>query len=211
MRRIKIFNNLPVAKKTQKKAGFNFLRPQLAQEDRWDKIYNWVSSTARVIVMVTEVVVIAVFVIRVVVDRTARDLNKQLEDNKAQLDDLSDEEQAIREIQKDTQTYTNLWNASSGFAEVISEVYSYDRTLNPFIAISISSEGEVQLTGSADEATMANLESKMKNSALFSQVELLTYRSRTETDLAPGQFQIVAQLVNTKRDVLLASENSFEM
>lgn len=188
----------------ESKLGFNLLRPQLSPEDRWDKIYEWVNSTARVIVILVELIVIVCFVARVIVDRTARDLEEVLEENKNQLDSLKDIEANIRELQKSLSDYENIWASSSGNALYIEEVYGYSPNLFRAYNVSLDGHGKMTISGVASEDDVQDLENTMKNSLSFSQVELSTFTPGGTGGDEPGEFQIGAVIADYKRGSLAA-------
>ncbi|MCA9385804.1 hypothetical protein KC717_04095 [Candidatus Dojkabacteria bacterium] len=185
------------------KKGFNLLRPQLTPEDKWDKIYNWVNSTARVIVIAVELVVIICFGVRVVVDRQARDLQEQLETNKLQLDRLADTEKEIRELQDKTATYKLIWDSATSFDPYIQEVYGYNPNLFTSLNVSVTREGIVNVNGVATREDVDDLERKLKNSESFSQVEVLLFQPDGVSLQSLGPFQMQARLAQFKRDPIL--------
>ncbi|MBD3362336.1 hypothetical protein GF362_01295 [Candidatus Dojkabacteria bacterium] len=189
----------------EKKVGFNLLRPQLAPEDKWDSIYEWVNNTARIIVIFVEIVVIGCFVTRVIVDSQARDLEEVLDDNKNQLDNLRDTEQEIMKVQKNVLVYSNVWKNSTNLSQVLGEIYSYNPSLFQNFSVSLDEEGKLSITGVAQKTEIGELERTMKNSDTFSQVELTSFKPGGEGQNEPGEFNIAAVVASYTRDPLMAS------
>ncbi len=179
--------------------GFNLLRPQITPEDQWDKIYTWVNTSARVIVIFVELIVIVCFAARVVVDRKARDLMEEVKSNHERLANLADAESEINITILDQQVYRGLWNSSSGFAPYITEVYALVPSMNSLINVTIDGEGQLDVTGVANRDLVSELEAKMKNSLSYKTVELSSFRPDPENTTGDGSFQIKAQINNVSR------------
>lgn len=181
------------------KKGFNLLRPQIEPEGKWDKIYAWVNGTARIVVIFVELIVIVCFGVRVVVDRQARDLEKVLDKNKAQLDKVKDAEARIRQLQSDLQMYEGIWAQSSDYAPVVEEVYNYNPALFSAMSVSIDAS-EIKINGSASRDDIDSLEKVIKNSNMFYDQQLLNYKPEGgESALDLGSFNISAQLLDATR------------
>jgi hypothetical protein len=181
------------------KLGFNLLREQLANEDKWDKIYEWITSTAKVLVIFTELIIVCVFVVRVVVDRRARELTKLLETNHTQLEALATTEGQIRQVQANMVDYTAIWNNSSSFMSVVEEIYSYDRALSNTLMIRLSDQGKIEISGVAKRDDVENLEMLMKSSPTYSYVELISFRPNLASTTNTGHFQLVGNFSPAKR------------
>jgi len=59
--------------------GFNLLKPQKTPPTLWEKIYAWVLGTARIIVIIVEIIVVFSFGARIAVDTIASRLDKEVE------------------------------------------------------------------------------------------------------------------------------------
>lgn len=184
------------------KLGFNLLRAQIAPEDKWDKIYNWVNNSARVIVIFVELIVIVSFGVRVVIDRQARDLEEVLKANKLRLDNLSETEQGIRDLQDETKSYKIIWDSSTSLAEYVEEVYDYNPNLFSVLSVSIDNDGFLSIGGTASRSDIGDLEVKMKASDSFSQVQLATFKPDGEGSDTLGSFQIEARISSHTRQTI---------
>ena len=174
------------------KKGFNLLRAQLTPEDRWDRVYAWVNGTARVIVVFVELVVIGCFAARIVVDKQARDLEKELESNHTRLQNLAQAESEIRTLQDKTNTYSALWQVSNYYSPFIDEIYGYDPSLFSSLTLSISNKGVLSISGTSTKTIIGDLETKMKNSESFSEVQVTSVRTSSESEQSYGSFEIQA-------------------
>lgn len=187
------------------KLGFNLLRPQITPEGRWDKIYSWVNSTARVIVIFVELIVLVSFGARIFLDTQARDLERTLAKNKVQLDSLKQDELEIIELQGDITNYLNLWETSSAYSTNLREIYNYNPNIFLSLTVRIDDKGDVNISGIADGKDVMELERIMKKSDTYSIVEVLNYRPGE--NIQDGEFQIRARVNNFKRGSFFDENN----
>lgn len=82
-------------KKTSRKT-INLLEPLGQPSDAWTAIYNWVLKVGRYILVTVEIVVLAVFFARFVLDRRNNDLTEDINDNVSILSDVTLREEEIK-------------------------------------------------------------------------------------------------------------------
>lgn len=181
--------------------GFNLLRDQLREADKWDKIQNWVNGTARIIVIVVEFVVIVCFGARIFMDRVARNLETRLEDNAQMLESLEDTEARLRQLQIDLQNYKGLWESSASYSDTIEDVYGYIPAISNAIVVTIS-KGKMSVSGTASTQNIGELERIIKSQTDIYQDTLLekyTPDGNPTSQDSQGQFSLSTNIKNYKR------------
>lgn len=177
------------------KLGFNLLRQQLGNEDKWDKIYEWITNTAKVLVIFTELIIVCVFVVRVVVDRRARELTKLLDYNKTQLEALAPIENDVRMAQQDIADFRTIWTQSSSYLPIIEEIYNLNKSLTNKLSIRFLDNGQIEISGLADRDDIESLEQSLKQSTSFNYVELIAFKPVISGSGAGlGTFQIYVNI-----------------
>src|SRR5690348_13957537 len=117
---------------------FNLLKPVEAPTTAWDKVYDWMIGKARIIVFVTELIIAASFIAKVVVDTNAKNKDSQITTLSGQLQLYAPTlEPQFRTIQTKSSDYMNLWKNSSSYSAVINEVFSYIQNQSAELSMSI--------------------------------------------------------------------------
>ena len=75
------------------KKGFNFLKPQIEPPSAWTSIYEWITKTAKAVLIVFEIAVILALVIRIFVDVQAKNIDEQIDTLETIMQSRSFEEQ----------------------------------------------------------------------------------------------------------------------
>jgi len=190
------------------KEGFNLLRSQLTSEDKWEKVYEWVNNTARIVIILVELVVVLCFGARVVVDRQAKNLEEVLDRNVVILESLETVEKEIRQLQADLTSYNEIWDSSSNYAPFLEEVFNYNLALFDSYSISMDSKGKLRLVGKATRSEVSELENAMKSSPSYSLVQLSNYKPGEGGDNSLGEFGIQADIREfTRTKIKLEEEN----
>jgi len=86
------------------------------------RILTWFLSTFRIIVIFTEVIVMAVFLSRFWLDAKANDLNELLRKNQAILKTTTDFENEFRDIQKKLETFSKISELKIKPSEYINKI-----------------------------------------------------------------------------------------
>lgn len=156
------------------KKSINLLQQRTAPPTFWDRTYDWVTKTARVIVIFTEAFVLIAFGWRFVLDRRLNDLKSDIESRGTVLKSLRNDEDEIKLLQSKMATYDGLWNQSSAYSIVMEEVNGYIPQNAEEIDITITNveeEGEVflqcSISGKAPRDEIQQLESSINNSDTF--------------------------------------------
>jgi len=161
--------------------GFNLLRKQKTPPTAWEKIYSWVLGTARVIVIIVELVVVGSFVIRVIVDTQAKRLDKELESRDKTISSFAKSENRFREIQLKSDNYKGLWISSSTYSDMLKEL---DNQLSAnFSNLTINASSEIlTVRGAGDVSRISSFEDAIKQSTYFSNVETFEIDTSTGGD-----------------------------
>lgn len=180
--------------------GFNLLKKQVAPPTAWEKIYTWVLGTARVIVIIAELVVVVAFVTRIVVDTQGSRLDKKLKNREATLGAFSESEAKYRSIQNRASNYQTLWENSSNYTPALKEL---DTLLSGgFSDLSISiTDGVVTVRGVGDVSRIDDLEKSLKQSTYFSNVETFEIDTTSQGDRR-GNVGLRAVINNYNKRVL---------
>lgn len=158
---------MPESKRNRK---FNLLKPFIPPPNAWDRIYDWLLGRARVIMVIAEVVVVVIFVTKVVVDIQAKDLNDEIKTRDFELQQYAgDIEPGLRRLQIKADNYVKIWNKSSKYSDILTEIDSYLPNQAANIEISFDAENVV-ITADEELTALSIIEAKMKSSPSFNSV-----------------------------------------
>lgn len=136
------------------------------------RILSWALSTFRIIVILTEVVVMLAFLSRFWLDARANDLNDEIRQKSAVISASADFEKEFRDIQKRLKifdTVTGNVNIVSQYLEGLITYVPIDVTLSSFQF----SGGSLQLRGiSASEIGIAQFMANLQNNKIFTNISL---------------------------------------
>lgn len=192
-----------MSKKQPEKRVFNLLKPVEPPQTAWDKVYEWLIGKARVVILVTELVIAVAFIFKVIEDTNAKNKEKQIEKLNAELSFYGKElEPIFRITQRKVADYVTLWNGATDYTEALQEVYSYISNPSSDITIRID-EGSVSVFGYENLAALEELETSLKGSATFSSVQVQQL-SLEESGVIEdrGQYAVVAKIADFKRTQL---------
>jgi hypothetical protein len=187
------------------KRGFNLLRPQLSPPTSWDKIYQWMVGTARVIVIIVELIVVGAFATRVVVDTIGKNLDKKVTLKAAEINANKSTEDNFRDIQERTDLYRSLWEISSSMTPTYNFINSLISDYQGLLNIQIT-KSEVTISGELPGQNIDKLEVGLKdyligntagNTALFYEVLVSEVNSGNKSERENASFSIIAKLVQT--------------
>lgn len=171
--------------------GFNLLKQQPSPPTTWEKIYLWVLGTARVVIIIVEIIVIAAFVIRIVVDTQGSRIEKEIENREMAISGFEESEVRYRTIQTRTRNYQNLWENSSNISPIMEELnqlFSGD-----FADLRVSVERDLlTVRGEATIEKISALEKAVKESDSFRNVETFEVTSEDAQNSSRGNFGLRA-------------------
>jgi len=184
----------------EKNRIFNLLKPVQPPPTFWDKTYDWILGKARVVILITELLIVFAFVAKVVVDTQARAKDEEIATLRSELGFYASQREPIfRDIQRRDSSYTRLWKNGAKYTDVLDEVYSYIQ--NPGIQLTVSAEkNRISILGYDDLSAVQNLETQLKASSSFSSVFVDTLSlEQKEVLQSTGQYVLVATLSDYKR------------
>lgn len=182
---------------------FNLLKPYTAPPTVWDKAYDWLVTRARIILIVVEIIVAVSFVSKVVVDVQAKALDEKLVSSNFELGSYAATvEPHLRSVQQKVNSYTKIWQGSSSFAPILSEIDSYIPTNAADIQILINSK-QVSVSGKEDLDTLSKIEQQMKISPTFTSTKIsLDTTTDANTGEQNSQYVLTADLAEVSSRVI---------
>jgi hypothetical protein len=178
--------------KTTTRRTFNLLIPLEPPKTYWDKIYDWLLSRAKVIIMVIEVLIVITFFSKVLVDNYGKNLKQQYNKIKTEIDVESKNEIEFRAYQQKEIDYKNLWDYSNQYSVVIAEVYSY---LSPNAEVAVQIENnKITINGYLSLTESKDLEERIKQSETFQNVVADLSVESADIETNQGQFNITAEV-----------------
>jgi hypothetical protein len=192
-----------MAKNKEEKRVFNLLKPVEPPATVWDKIHEWILGKARIVILLTELVIAVTFVLKVIEDTNAKNKQKEIENLNAEIGYYGRElEPIFRTTQRKSTDYISVWNQSNSYTEVLREIYSY--ITNPSSEITVRLDDDrVSVFGYEDLSALQLLEASLKASETFVSVQiqqLTLEESQVIED--KGQYALVAKMANFKREKL---------
>lgn len=193
------------------KKNINLLQERGAPATFWERLYDWMTNTCRIIVILTEFLVLGAFGWRFWLDRTLNDLKDDIETKGEILKSLASQEDEIRLLQSKINTYKDLWVKSSNFSPTLKEINDYIPSDTEELSVSIvnSKEGKgFVISGEVERDQISKLENKLKDSESFSDVTLSAIEKKQEgIDL--HSFTLTAKIIfNQTRQPLGQNENT---
>jgi hypothetical protein len=184
----------------EKNRIFNLLKPVQPPPTFWDKAYDWILGRARVVILITELLIVFAFVAKVIVDTQARAKDEEIATLKGEIGFYaSQREPVFRDIQKRDSAYMRVWAITNGYTDILNEVYSYIQT--PGLQLTVSAEkNRISIFGYDDLSAVQNLETQLKASPTFSSVFVDTLSlEQKEVLQSTGQYVLVANVADQKR------------
>jgi len=175
---------------------FNLLTPVKKPKTYWDKIYDWVLNQAKLVIFIVEILIVIAFVLRVVIDNTAKERRENFDEIAIQIQNLEDNyEQEIRQTQRKESEYTKIWQRSFNYSEALSEIVNYVGVPQDEFAVRMAG-GNIIILGYQDLDSLRNLEEEMKSSTRFGQTATVDALSLEQNDITEnsGQFALTAEI-----------------
>lgn len=174
-----------MAARKDKKHQINLLPQEEFEGTTVGRILKWAMSTFRIIVILTEMVVMAAFLSRFWLDARNADLNDAIKQKVAVISASSEVEKEFRDTQKRLKIFSNLSSREGVVSNAIAEITSH---LPPDVfLISYSyNQGSIQIKGiSPSEISIAQFIVNLENSEMINKVNLTNVdTSQEETALA---------------------------
>jgi len=183
------------------KQGFNLLRPQIEPPSMWTKVYDYIIGSARLIIIIVELIVVGAFVVRIFTDIESNNLNEQIKTKEAILASFSEAEQRYVNIQSKSSAYEKIWEESYKYSTLFSEVNSYLPVSAQEYGVRFN-EKTVFLNGKAPLREVSEMESKFKQSNTFSRQELDQIQTEGSNTNVLGTFSFRADIENMDKKVI---------
>jgi hypothetical protein len=184
------------------KPSFNLLKPIHPPKTLWDKVYDWVLNRARIVFLITEILIAIAFFGKVIQDTDAKNKEREIERLNGELAFYQTSlEPEFRLLHLKDQNYIAIWNASSDYSSVLNEIYSFFPSGVNNISIKIEGN-KVSLVGNEDLSILLQIEAKFKASQTFvensAQINTLVIE-KEEILEGTGQYVLSAILKDVKR------------
>lgn len=189
------------------KKGFNLLKQQIEPPTVWTKIYDWMVSTARLIVIVVQILVVIAFGIRIVVDIQSNNLTDEVEEAEGRIRALQNSETKFRKIQNKTNSINLSRTNAVVFSDVFNEVNSYIPADASEVNIQLD-EDTITISGKASVLQIGFMESSFKNSSTFRNTELVQIDSKGSSSNEIGEFSLRTQIRDITYRELLTADGS---
>ena len=156
-----------------KKSEINLLPQEEFASSTLGRILTWLLSTFRVIVIVTEIIVMAVFLSRFWLDAKANDLNDLIRKNQAVLGTTVEFENEFRNIQKKLDTFSKTSGTKTDPSEYINQI-SKSLPADVYLNSLQISDDSIQIKGnSINEMAISQFIEYLKKNEDFSDIVLL--------------------------------------
>lgn len=185
---------------------FNLLKPIKPPETVWDKIYEWLVGRAKVVILITQLIIALSFFGKIYVDTEAKSKDEEIEQVSNEISFFQApggiDSSARITFTKDSD-YRRIWDESSYMHVVLEEIYSYLANPNSEISIQIDEEG-VSASGRDTTENLRQFEAALDQSTSFTSKNF--FLSEEQKDIAEGfaRFTFSAELSEEiKRESLL--------
>ncbi|HLD03147.1 MAG TPA: PilN domain-containing protein [Candidatus Dojkabacteria bacterium] len=177
--------------------GLNLLKLQVEPPTVWTKLYDWIVSTSRIVVIVVELLVVAAFAIRLVVDIQSKFLDREIETKETVMSQWREEEARFRKIQDKTKAFETSWILSTAYTEIFVEINKYIPKNSTELSVQIDRE-VINISGEATNLEVGNLETALKNNNFFQNTEVKQIQSSNSNPQEIAQFSISTKVRNIK-------------
>jgi len=180
----------------KKSSKINLLPQEEFASSTLGRVITWLLSTFRILVIMTELIVIIAFLSRFWLDARTTDLNEEIKQKQAIVSASSSFEQKLRSAQKKLNIYSQMAANGEKITNLINTTSSY---LPPdVILVSISQiDKEILVKGqSFTERAIAQFIANLESSKIFSGVSL----SQVDTNQRDGATMVFALKLTLKGD-----------
>ncbi|BCX13652.1 MAG: hypothetical protein KatS3mg085_184 [Candidatus Dojkabacteria bacterium] len=196
--------------KQKKRHIFNLLKPVEPPKTVWDKIYDWILTRAKIVMMLAEVFIAIAFFSKVIVDTQAKSKIETINSFTAQARLYVDENGVANarlsrysEIQARSSDYVKLWNGSSNLATVLEEIYSYIPNQVADVNVSIQAN-RLMISGQIELDTLRSIENLIDNSPTFVDSEITLIIEEDDSLAGLGSYSLEATISEdflTRQDI----------
>lgn len=157
--------------------ALNLLEPTVGPSSTWDRIYEWVFSAGRYIIVSVEIVVLAAFVSRFMLDRSNNNLKEGIDAKIGMIQAQSEMENEIRRVQSilgNISVMVDNQTAMSSNIEDVLERIPDDVTLGSF---SINPDTINLICSAPDYAVVEELEQNFRQDSKYKDVKVSLSKS----------------------------------
>lgn len=174
---------------------FNLLKPVEIPKSSWDRIYEFIMTRARFVLLVIEIIIIVLFFAKVVIDTTEKNSRQAFEEIQFDLRALElNYDAEFRELQARQTDYFKLVDRTSDYSSVLTEIFSY--VPNPSFNFSIRIDGKnLTILGYDNLNDLRNLENRMKASPSFRDVAINLNLEQRDIESGLGQYVLNAIII----------------
>jgi Tfp pilus assembly protein PilN len=168
----------------RKKDNINLLPEKGFSTTSTGQVLHWLLSSFRIIVIVTEIIVMVAFLSRFWLDARNTDLSEEIEYKQAVLSASSDFEKEYRKSHNKLAVLTDVYRDETWATRYISEIVTYQPEQIFLISFSAKSEKEIEITGtSANLGRIQQFIVNLNSVDTFKKVSLTELRSEPRTTL----------------------------
>lgn len=183
------------------KKGFNFLKPQVEAPSQWSAIYDWITGTAKAILIVFEVAVILALGIRIVVDVQGKNIDQQIETLETIMSQRSYEEEKYRLLQQKTLGFSTIWTRGQIYSEVYNQINEFLPQSSVKFDVSII-ESKINISGKATNINIDTMEKGLKESPLFKDTKLTILEKSSSEANQLSTYSFTSTITNPRFRVL---------
>jgi hypothetical protein len=169
----------------------------------WSKLYEWVLGSARIIIILVEIVVLVAFGFKVWVDIQGKELDKSIERSEAIVNAMATSEKEFRLVQAKTSSYKTIWNASTDYSKLLANINSLLPITTSIKDITVNfDKNQISISGispKSKESEIKNLENDLKSNSSYLKDTVLAKLDDTQTQL---KFLFTAKLINLEKKSL---------
>lgn len=169
--------------------GINLLPQEEFAASTLGRVFAWLLSTFRIIVIITEVVVMGVFFSRFWLDAKSNDLNELIRKNQSILETTIEFENEFKSLQKKLDIFSKLSKSKIKPSENITTI-SKNLPIDVYLTSIQITDQSIQVKGnSANETAVSQFLMNLKNKSDFSDV-ILTGTNTDQQNISVIEFNI---------------------
>ncbi len=164
-----------------RKEEINLLPSKAFEASIQGKIFSWVLSTFRIIVITTEIIVMIAFISRFFLDTQNTDLSEEIKEKKASLQSYSQFEKEFRDVQKRLAVFSEITKNEELIPKTIKNITSL---LPPDLYLTSVSlrEDAVEIEGSTpNEKSVQQLVTNLSSTDNFDEINIVELKSNLST------------------------------
>lgn len=162
----------------------NLLDPVAAPKNTWDKIYDWVFSAGRVIIILVEIVVLAAFASRFYFDRKNNDLKDGIAAKTEMLDAQSEFEARAKKTQMVLISVNQNLNSQFPMSGALQNVLDGIPSSVSIDNFTITQRGVTMTCRAPSYAVVEQMENAYKQDPVYSDVSVTLSKSGVESDVS---------------------------